>query len=162
MTDAKFLAQENDALRQQLAQCARTLREAEARLDAVFNSGLALLSICTIDGVILDVNHATLRALGLPIEALVGKHLWESAWFARNPAEAAKIERELTLHRGQYVEYESIVALRPGDSRRLQFSLRPYKSYVGTDARFLVLEVREVAPTPRPAPARAQPCPCEI
>jgi PAS domain S-box-containing protein len=161
MSDLKQLAQENAALRQQLAQRSRSLQEAEARYDAVFNSALSLMSICTTDGMILDVNSAALRAIGLTIEAFIGKHLWESPWFAKNPEEAEKIERAITERRGQYMEYESRVQSRKGDWRVYQFILRPYRSYVGTEARFLVLEVRDVTghaePAPQGAPALTQP-----
>lgn len=137
------LAQEVAALQQQLAQRSRSLEEAEARYNAVFNSALSPMSICTTDGIILDVNQAALRAIDLPIEAFIGKHLWESPWFAKNPQEAAKLETAMTRHRGQYVEYESDVASPNGERRTFQFVLRPYRSYIGGEARFLVLEVRD-------------------
>lgn len=144
MSDLALLAQENALLRQQLAQRSRSLQEAEARYDAVFNSTLSLMSICTTDGMILDVNRAALRAIGLPIESFIGKHIWESPWFAMNPEEAAKIEDAIRRRRGQYIEYDSTVTSRKGDPRLFRFILRPYSSYVGADARFLVLEVRDV------------------
>jgi PAS domain S-box-containing protein len=142
MADAN-LAREVAALRQQLAQRSRSLEEAEARYHAVFNSALSAMSICTADGVILDVNLAALRAIGASIEAFIGKHLWESPWFAQNPQEAAKVETAITRHRGQYIEYESDVSSPSGERRTFQFVLRPYRSYVGADARFLVLEVHD-------------------
>lgn len=153
MPDLNLLMQENAALRQQLQQRSRSLDEAEARYDAVFNSSFSLLSICTIDGMLLDVNRAALQAIGRPIEEFVGKHLWESPWFAENPAEAERIEREVTRHRGQYVEYESRILSRAGEWRIVQFMLRPYRPYVGGEARFLVLEVRDVTPAPPKAAA---------
>lgn len=55
------------------------------------------MSVCTTDGVILDVNQAALRAIDAHIEAFIGKHLWESPWFAQNPQEAAKLEKAPTL-----------------------------------------------------------------
>lgn len=142
MADAN-LVQEVATLRQQLAQRSRSLEEAEARYHAVFNSALSPMSICTTDGIILDVNQSTLRAIDAPIEAFIGKHLWESPWFAQNPQEAAKVEAAVTRHRGQYVEYESDVLSPSGERRTFQFVLRPYRSYVGADARFLVLEVHD-------------------
>ena len=142
MGDAN-LAQEVAALRQQLAQRSRSLEEAEARYHAVFNSALSPMSICTTDGIILDVNLAALRAIDAPIEAFIGKHLWESPWFARNPEEAGKVETAVTRHRGQYVEYESEVLSPNGERRTFRFALRPYRSYLGADARFLVLEVHD-------------------
>ncbi|CAN7644762.1 PAS domain-containing protein [Phenylobacterium sp. LjRoot219] len=142
MTDAN-LAREVAALRQQLAQRSRSLEEAEARYHAVFNSALNPMSICTTDGIILDVNKAALRAIDASIEAFIGKHLWESPWFAQNPQEAAKVETAITRHRGQYIEYDSDVLSPNGERRTFQFVLRPYRSYVGGDARFLVLEVHD-------------------
>jgi PAS domain S-box-containing protein len=144
MPDFEQLAREIASLQQQLAQRSRSLEEAEARYHAVFDTALSHMSICTIDGVILDVNRAALQAIGASIEAFVGKHLWESPWFAANPAEAAKLEAAVRRFRGQYVEYESSVPFRNGDWRICQFMLRPYRSYVGSNARFLVLEVRDV------------------
>jgi PAS domain S-box-containing protein len=147
MSDQNLLTLENAALRQQLAQRSRSLQEAEARYDAIFNSALNLMSVCTTDGIILDVNVAALRAIGLTIETFIGKHVWESPWFAENPEEAAKIERAITKRRGQYIEYESAVPTRKGDWRVFQFILRPYRSHIGSEARFLILEVRDVTGT---------------
>jgi PAS domain S-box-containing protein len=154
MPDLNQLAREIATLRQQLAQQSRSLHEAEARYDAIFNSAMSLISICTTDGVILDVNRTALQAMDLPIEDFVGKHLWESPWFAANPSEAAKLETAIRRLRGQYVEYESNVLSRNGVWRVCQFILRPYRSYVGTDARFLVLEVRDLT-TERETAVRA-------
>ena len=144
MVELAQLAQEVAALRQQLVQRSKSLEEAEARYDAVFNSAFTLMAVCTTDGILLDVNHAALQATGFPIEAFVGKHLWESPWFASNPEEAAKIEAALLRHRGQYAEYESEILPRKGERRTYRFILRPYRSYVGSEARFLILEVHDL------------------
>jgi PAS domain S-box-containing protein len=151
MPDIDQLAREVAALRQQLAQRSRSLEEAEARYHAVFDSALSHMSICTIEGVILDVNRAALQAIGAPIEDFVARHLWESPWFAANPAEAAKVEEAVRRFRGHYVEYESSVPFRNGEVRTCLFMLRPYRSYVGGNARFLVLEVRDVTAEHRKA-----------
>jgi len=145
MPSIEQLAREISALQQQLAQRSRSLEEAEARYHAVFDTALSHMSICTTEGVILDVNRAALQAVGAPIEEFVGKHLWESPWFAANPAEAEKLEAAVRRFRGQYTEYESRVPFRNGVWRTCQFILKPYRSYLGGEARFLVLEVREVA-----------------
>jgi PAS domain S-box-containing protein len=151
MADHNLLSRENAALKQQLMQLSRSLEEAEARYDAVFNTALSLMSVCTTEGVILDVNRAALQAIGLPIEAFVGQHLWESPWFSQNPPEAAKIEDALRRRRGQHVEYDSKIRSRKGEWRVYRFTLRPYRSYVGAEARFLVLEVVDVTDPDTPA-----------
>lgn len=146
MPDLNLLTQENAALKQQLAQRSRSLEEAEARYDAVFNTSLTLMAICTTGGILLDVNRAALQAIGAPIEEFIGKHMWESPWFAKNPEEAAKVREAIERYRGQYVEYESDVRTRTGELRGFSFALRPYRSYIGAEARFLVLEGRDLGP----------------
>jgi PAS domain S-box-containing protein len=145
MPDRNLLAQENAALKRQLVERSRSLADAEARYDAVFNSALNLMALCTVDGIVLDVNRTAIQAIGIGIEGFVGKHLWETPWFARNPEEAAKVEAAVTAHRGKYVEYESRVFTRRKDWRLFQFILRPFSSQLGGEARFLVFEGREVA-----------------
>jgi len=157
MAELAQLAQENAALRQQLVQRSKSLEEAEARYDAIFNSALTLLAVCTTDGILLDVNRAALQVTGFPIEAFVGKHLWESPWFASNPEEAAKIEAALLRHRGQYAEYDSEILSRKGEPRTYRFTLRPYRSYVGNEARFLILEVHDLTGPRGKGAARSQP-----
>lgn len=144
MISVDQLTREIAALQQQLIQRSRSLEEAEARYHAVFDTALSHMSICTVEGMILDVNRAALQAVGAPIEDFIGKHLWESPWFAANPVEAAKVEEAVRRFRGQYVEYESDVQFRNGARRLCQFMLRPYRSYLGGEARFLVLEVRDL------------------
>lgn len=155
MPDLDQLNREIAALQQQLLQRSRSLEEAEARYHAVFDTALSHMSICTVEGVVLDVNRAALQAIGAPIEDFVGKHLWESPWFAANPAEAVKVEEAIRRFRGQYVEYESNVPFRNGDWRVCQFILRPYRSYLGGEARFLVLEVRDLTADRRATAAEA-------
>ena len=58
------------------------------------------------------------------------------------------MQAALQRHRGQYVEYESEILPRKGERRTYRFTLRPYRSYVGSEARFLVLEVQDLT-TPR-------------
>jgi PAS domain S-box-containing protein len=147
------LTREIAALQQQLIQRSRSLEEAEARYHAVFDTALSHMSICTVEGMVLDVNRAALQAIGAPIEDFIGKHLWESPWFAANPVEAAKVEEAVRRFRGQYVEYVSDVQFRNGDRRVCQFMLRPYRSYLGGEARFLVLEVRDLTAERRAADA---------
>lgn len=157
MTDSKLLAQENAVLKRQLAERSRSLAEAEARYDAVFNSALNLMCLCTVDGIVLDVNRTTLLAAGLQIEDFVGKHLWETPWFARHPGEAQRLETALKTRPGQYLDYEMRILSKTGRQRSFQCIVRPFRSQVGGDARFLVVEGRmlsyeETAPRPRPAP----------
>ena len=144
MTETERLAGENAALRRRLVEADRALDDAEARYHAIFDTALTFMSVCTTDGLVLDVNRAALRAIQLPIEAFVGQHLWETPWFARHPEQALKIRAVLTRQRGQYVEYASPVVSQAGERRMFRFTFRPYRSGRRGEARFLLFEVHDV------------------
>ena len=52
MADHRLLAAENEDLKRRLVEQARALSECEARYEAVFNSSLTFVSLCTADGVV--------------------------------------------------------------------------------------------------------------
>src|SRR5438067_10446980 len=95
MPDHKLLAAESEDLKQRLVQQARALGECEARYDAVFNSSLTFICLCTVEGVVLDVSVPSLELGGVKIEDCVGKFVWEVTLYAQNPEEAAKIEASI-------------------------------------------------------------------
>ena len=154
MSDRELLLRENAALKRQLAERSR-LAEAEARYDAVFNTALNLMAICTVGGLVLDVNQTALDAAAMRIEGCVGRHLWETPWFAGNPVEAGKVEAAFVERRGQFFEYESRVRSPRGDWRHIQFTFRPVRAHVGGEVRFLVFEGRDVTKMRQAAQAAA-------
>lgn len=144
MPDRKLLATENEGLRRQLAESARNLNQCEARYDAVFNSSHTLTSLCTVEGVVLDVNRTTLENVGVRIEDCIGKYLWECPWYATAPDEAAKIEEAIKGQPGQVVHYESCLMTPEGEPGYYDVLIRPVRNGVGGDIRLLVVEGRDL------------------
>src|SRR5262249_53628507 len=143
MPDRKLLATEVEVLRRQLAENARNLNQCEARYDAVFHAAQTMIALCTVEGVVLDVNRTALETTGLGIEACVGHYLWESPWYASAPKEAAKLSMAVQKHPGQEVHYESRV-LTPEGWGAYDVTIRPVRATVGGDVRFLVVEARDL------------------
>lgn len=144
MPDRKLLATENEGLRRQLAESARNLNQCEARYDAVFNSSHTLTSLCTVEGVVLDVNRTTLEKVGVRIEDCIGKYLWECPWYAGAPEESARIEAAIKSRPAQVVHYESCLITADGEPGYYDVLIRPVRNGVGSDVRLLVVEGRDL------------------
>ena len=58
------------------------LRQSEVRLQNILDSMNAFVGLCTIEGVLIDVNRAPLEAAGLAREDVIGKPFWETYWWS--------------------------------------------------------------------------------
>jgi PAS domain S-box-containing protein len=144
MPDRKLLSAEIEELRRQLAENARNLNQCEARYDAVFNAAQARVSLCTVDGVVLDINRNALEATRVRIEDCVGLHIWDCPWYATQPEEGAKLKAVITERRGQSYQYETRFVLPDGGWAAYDIMIRPVRAQVGGDVRFIVIEGRDL------------------
>jgi PAS domain S-box-containing protein len=155
MPDRKLVAAENEGLKGRLVEQARALSECEARYDAVFNSSLTYLCLCTADGVVLDVSAPSLALGGVKIEDCVGKLLWEVPLYAQNLEEAAKVEAAVRGSSAGLVRYESHVVATDNEWRVFEVVIRPVRPHLGAEPRFIVVEGRDLTAT-RSAEERAR------
>jgi PAS domain S-box-containing protein len=155
MADHRLLAAENEDLKRRLVEQARALSECEARYEAVFNSSLTFVSLCTADGVVLDVSGPSLELGGVPIEDCVGELVWETPLYMANPDEAGRLKEAVRrAERGQ-VRYETRVLAADNAWRVFEVVIRPVRAQLGGEPRFIVLEGRELTAT-RSAEERAR------
>jgi PAS domain S-box-containing protein len=155
MPDRKLLAAEVEGLRLQLLQRSRALSECEARYDAVFNSSMTYMSLCTAEGVVLDVSGSSLALGGVRIEDCVGRHVWEVPLYANNPEEAAKVRAGVLAAKKEIVRYESRVLAANNEWWVFDVVIRPVRPQLGAEPRFLVFEGRDLSAT-RQAEERAR------
>ncbi|HKR86681.1 MAG TPA: ATP-binding protein [Phenylobacterium sp.] len=144
MPDRNLLAAEIDGLRRQLAENARNLNQCEARYDAVFNAAQTLIALCTVEGVVLDVNRKLLETTGARIEDCVGRNIWECSWYANQQEEAARLKAVIEEHPGQTLQYEARYATPEGGWAAYDIMIRPVRAQVGGDVRFIVIEARDL------------------
>ncbi|CAN7178860.1 ATP-binding protein [Phenylobacterium sp. LjRoot225] len=154
MPDRKLIAAENEELRRRCVEQARALRECEARYEAVFNSSMTFMCLCTAEGVVLDVSGPSLALGDVRIEDCVGKFIWEVPLYGGNPEEAAKVEAAVKGAARGTVHYESRI-LASNEWRVFDVVIRPVRTRLGGERRFIVLEGRDLTPT-RSAEERAR------
>jgi PAS domain S-box-containing protein len=84
---------------------ARALAELNAKFRTFFEQGCFLSCVLALDGTVLEVNHAGLQACGHAREDIVGRKLWDCAWWlgvegrVRAVREGFAQAREGVLHR---------------------------------------------------------------
>jgi serine phosphatase RsbU (regulator of sigma subunit) len=104
-------------------------RDAPARslhdiLDPLIDALPIFVGTCTPDGIITQVNSATIEASGVDREALIGRPLWEAEWW--QPASRRRIHDSVVLaQEGRSSRFD--VEVRAGDERlaTLDFQLVP-------------------------------------
>lgn len=126
----------------QLAE-AHALRESEARLKAMYSTGLEYIGLLTPDGTVLECNQASLQFAGNSRDEVVGKNLADSPWFA-GTQDAPKVLRDSIVRAaaGDIVRYETQLAKPSGEVRIFDFSLTPV--WDGDKVLFLVPEGRDI------------------
>jgi PAS domain S-box-containing protein len=144
MPDRNLLAAEKEDLTRKLAEKHRALMECEARFEAIFNSSQTFTSLCTADGVVLDVSGPSLELGDVRIEDCVGLHIWEAPIYAGHPEEAAKVRDAVHRTADGPLRYESRVCAPNGEWRTFDVTARPVRAHLGGEIRFVVLEARDL------------------
>jgi len=134
-----------DGCVEQLVGAARNVTERkqrEQKFEAIFNQTYQFTGLMQPDGTILEANDTALEFGGIDREDVVGKYVWETAWF---PDEAKReTVRELVgrASTGEFVRTE--LDILGGDRKTtVDYSIKPITDESG-DVVFLVPEARDV------------------
>jgi len=97
----------NDTLEQRIAARTAELEASEARLRTIFETGFQYQGLLSPDGMLLDANRTSLEGIGLRLDQVIGRPLWELPWLTGTPgmSEAAR-EAVATAAAGQDVRQE--------------------------------------------------------
>jgi signal transduction histidine kinase len=108
-----------------------------------------LVAVLRPDGTVLDGNIPTIRAVGVPLEALVGRPLWEAPGFPDAEGRDRLREGLRRAAAGEFVRYEAALEIAAsGRSVALDVSLRPVRDAAGAVVVILA-EGRDVTPMRR-------------
>ena len=103
------------------------LHREEARLRAAFTQTYSFLVLLTLDGTILEVNEAALRAAGKEREEILGRKFWEP-WWAALPDEVEILKNGVSRSgRGEIVQEECYFCLPDGSRRFAHRTLTPVR-----------------------------------
>ena len=96
------------------------------------------------DGWVLDVNDAALAFAGVKREAVIGKRVWDTPWFAYSAAAAQRVREALQRARqGELVRYEETIAGCASARAEIDFSIKPVVGDAGAGS-LLIAEGRDL------------------
>lgn len=94
------------------------IRESEQRLRDILDSLFIFVGLFTPSGVLLKVNRAPLEVSGVTAETVLGKHLWETAWWSDSEADRTQLKSAFEkVRQGETVRYD--VTVKVNDSRKM-------------------------------------------
>lgn len=118
-------------------------KEREQRYTAIFDQTYQFTGLLEPDGTLIEANETALTFGGLDREDVVGKKMWEAAWFQHSP-ETRERAREAVNRaaEGEFVRHELPVQ---GDERDaiIDFSVRPITDQDG-NISLLIPEGRDI------------------
>jgi len=114
-----------------------------ALLDGVFNSQRTQVGITDTDGHVVDANAAAVSFVDSDPEAIVGTPVWETPWFAEEPARSrceAGIERALD---GEMTDFEITHDGESGERTVFSINIRPV--YDDDEVIYVVVEGHDIS-----------------
>ncbi|MDS0278304.1 PAS domain S-box protein [Halomicroarcula sp. S1AR25-4] len=118
-------------------------KERQRRLEAVFDQTYQFTGLLDPDGTVLEANETALDFGGLDRDDVVGKPVWETAWFQTNGDIRKRVRADVQRAAdGEFVRHELDVQ---GTDRvaTIDFSIRPITDERG-DVELLVPEGRDI------------------
>ncbi len=102
------------------------LAASEAHLRRVLDSLFAFVGILDPGGTLADVNRAPVEGAGLEISDVIGRKLWDSHWFAHDPAVRERIKQSVERARaGETVRFDVEINWRAGTKRTIDYQIAP-------------------------------------
>jgi PAS domain S-box-containing protein len=120
------------------------LRESQDRLRAIYNGTYEYIGLVAPDGTVLDCNRASLTFANNTHADIVGKPIWDTAWFTGTPgAPEALRDAVARAATGEFIRYEMLLIRPSGEGRTFDFSLHPIRNEEG-QVVLLVPEGRDI------------------
>jgi len=100
--------------------------ESERRLRALFNQRASLSGLCTLEGILVDANKASLDYIGVRKSDVIDRPFWETPWWSHDPALQQQLRRGLErAAQGEFVEFEAPHPRVDGTMGTVDFSITP-------------------------------------
>ncbi len=120
------------SLEAQVEERTAALRDSEARMRTVFQTSYQFQGLLALDGTVADANAAWLDAIDCRLEDIVGKKIWETAWFAGTPAITATIRHAVAnAAKGLILRQEIQVNMPLRGWRWFDLTMRPLRDAAG-------------------------------
>ncbi len=108
------------------------LRDAEIRLDAVFDTRHLLLGLLDREGCLLDANETALRVIGARLDEVLGLPFWETPWWRHDPNLQNQVHDAVIMARkGLASGFKASHLAVNGEMLQIDFTLRPIRDQSG-------------------------------
>ncbi|HEY0968304.1 MAG TPA: PAS domain S-box protein [Opitutaceae bacterium] len=126
-------------------------REKEERLaesdrinSAIIDQTFQFIGLLDVEGRIVKSNQTALDAAGIRMEAVAGRHFWDTPWWSHSVEEQIRLRESVArVAQGEFIRYETTHPLADGRIIHVDFSLKPI-SDAGGRVVGLVAEGRDV------------------
>lgn len=113
------------------------------RFQAIFNNTFQFIFLVSVEGVILEINQATVNFTGVLATEALGKTLWDLECWAD---EAARSKLQTGMYRasgGEFIRYTGEIVNLEGTHAVMDLSIKPIFSF-GGDIDFFIVEGRDI------------------
>ena len=108
------------------------LEESQQRLLRVLDNLFSFVGVLELDGTLIEANHAPLEAAGMGIDDVRGKKLWDTYWWAHDPAAQTQLQEAVARCRqGEVARYDLQVRMINDSRMWIDFMLAPLKDLQG-------------------------------
>jgi PAS domain S-box-containing protein len=107
------------------------LLRSERKFSAIFNQTFELMGLVSLEGVLLEANHAALNSVAASESEIIGKSFWEAPWWHTEQLQQQVKDAIATAASGQFVRYEVEFPNPSGGVTITDFSLKPMFDEVG-------------------------------
>jgi PAS domain S-box-containing protein len=109
------------------------IAERAAHVRSILDNTQAFIGLLSVDGTLLEANTPALKAAGIARERVVGRKLWDTAWWSGNPAEAGRLKDAIERSaNGEVVRYDMVVGLALDVHMDIDFMIAPVRDASGT------------------------------
>jgi PAS domain S-box-containing protein len=124
---------------------AEAAREAtERRFRAIFDTSFQSKLLLDREGAVIEVNQVALSGLGASEAEVRGRPVWETLWWARDPAAAARLQQAVaSALTGVAGRYEQELPQPGGALLILEIAVKPIPGVAGETSQ-LLLEARDI------------------
>lgn len=127
-----------------LLQTKEALAESEEKFAAIFNNTFQLIGLLTLEGILLEANHTSLKMIGAKPADVVGKYFWDTPWWSHSTEYQEKLKASIAkASKGEYVRFEATHQDAYGNPNFMDFSITPVKDVQG-HVKFLIPEGRNI------------------
>jgi PAS domain S-box-containing protein len=116
------------------------LAATQQRFRAIFDQTFQFIGLMSVDGTLLEANQTALGFAGIRAEDVIGKPLWETAWWAHSAPLQEQLRQAVgAAAAGEVVRFEATHRAADGGLRFVDFSVKPVRD----DRGFVVLLIPE-------------------